>query len=430
MINNKFLDKCLLKERKNSGKWISKNSAILVFHGIGEQKPFETLDTFVRGLLDAYICVGFDIKKFHLTHDLVKHNIGDTHWYENIIRIEYNDSPYYLDCYEFYWADKTEDKVSWNDIQDWIDMITNGANKFYKDKAESAKKNKDESIFFENGVFKKGLYKTSLKLIGIVLPTFGSLASAILNLIRYIPFLGEIIYGIFRSKGQSNSKKLTNILGDIVAYNSPDPKNKLFKTRREIQKYASKSIQHLIEAKQNNGIVYKYDKIVVVAHSLGTQIAFDGFNSIDHKVALGDIYRKDIQEVLGFVTFGSHLDKAAFFFREQTEKKEYIKAQIRQNFYAFKQKKDEENYEVKVNNRLKSKLSNIKWRNYYDINDPVSGELDYYDQVVNIRCDYKCYNQNEKRNSLFYIRHLLPFTHSYYWRDNRLYQDIIIGYLL
>ncbi len=428
-MSNNFLDQKLLQDIKNSGKWISQNSAILVFHGIGNQKPFETLDSFVRGLLNAYIHAGFEENKFHLIHEFATHQQGDKIWYENIIRIKYGQSPYYLDCYEFYWADKTENKVSWNDMQEWIDTITTGAENFYQDKVEYAQKFKDDSIFFQDGKFRKGLYKTSLKLIGITIPMFGKITNNILALFRYIPFGGSFIYNLFYSKEQSKSKKLTNILGDIVAYNSPDPKNKLFKIRREIQVDATKSIKYLIEKKQNSGSKYQYDKIIISAHSLGTQIAFDGLNSIDHKIALGDIDRENIENLLGFITFGSHLDKAAFFFREQTQKDEYIKAQIKQDFYTFKQKTYPIDYKFKIENRLTSKLTNIQWRNYYDINDPVSGELDYYTKLTNIRCDYIDYNPKEKKNILFYIRHLYPFTHSYYWSDKRLYKDIIIGYL-
>ena len=425
-----FIDCNLLKEIKESGKWISQNSAILVFHGIGDQKPFETLDSFVRGTLKTYESAGFEKEKFIVNHDLVKHTKGDNHWYENIIRVYYEgEDGYYLDFYEFYWADKTEDKVSWSDMQDWVNTIVDGATKFYKNKEEIAKKAKDNSVFFQKGVFNKYLYLISLKFVTITIPLFENIISSIINIVRYIPIVGDLLYRMFNSK--SKSKKLINVLGDIVAYNSPDPKNKLFKTRREIQKEASIAIQNLIEAKDN--ITYKYNKIIIAAHSLGTQIAFDGLNSIDHKVALKDIKRKNINaELFGFITFGSHLDKAAFFFTEQTPKKSYIKAQIRNNFYAFKRcsdlKIDDSWFEVQ-NIKLKSTLSDIEWRNYYDINDPVSGELDYYDKVTNIRCDYVSSAPKNKKSTLFYLCHLYPFTHSYYWDDDRIYSDMIIDYL-
>ena len=425
-----FIDCNLLKEIKESGKWISQNSAILVFHGIGDQKPFETLDSFVRGTLKTYESAGFEKEKFIVNHDLVKHTKGDNHWYENIIRVYYEgEDGYYLDFYEFYWADKTEDKVSWSDMQDWVNTIVKGATEFYDKKKERGNIVKDNSLFFQDGVFKKGLYRTSLKFATITIPLFEKIVFSLVDMVRYTPIVGDLLYRMFNSK--SKSKKLTNVLGDIVAYNSPDPKNKLFKTRREIQKEASIAIQNLIEAKDN--ITYKYNKIIIAAHSLGTQIAFDGLNSIDHKVALKDIKRKNINaELFGFITFGSHLDKAAFFFTEQTKNENYIKAQIRNNFYAFKRcsdlKIDDSWFEVQ-NIKLKSTLSDIPWRNYYDINDPVSGELDYYDKVTNIRCDYVSSAPKNKKSTLFYLRHLYPFTHSYYWDDDRIYRDMIIDYL-
>lgn len=156
MINNKYLQRMMMDELLKRGQWIAKNSAIVVFHGIGYQKPLETLDIFVRGLLETYVKAGFDAQSFTLTHQLAKKEDGrGGYWYENFIRIIYKDSAYYLDCYEFYWAPATEDKVSWSDTQNWIKTLTRGANKFYKEKQEQGEYCQDDGFFFPNGVFNK-----------------------------------------------------------------------------------------------------------------------------------------------------------------------------------------------------------------------------------------------------------------------------------
>jgi len=419
--NGGFLDKALLDRMSKRGEWIGQNSAILVFHGIGKQKPLDTLDSFVRGLLEAYLKAGFEKQGFRLTHKLGQYKNPDgSNGYENFIRIEYHydkeHSPYYLDCYEYYWAPETENQVSWKDTQQWINALVFGANKFYKKEENKrlGERYEDESIFFPNGKFSPIRYKLMLIFSVVLLP--------LMSLIRYLPIIGKMIY-----RPENRSSLVINYIGDIIAYNSPDPKNKFFKIRRKIQVGAYKAIRHLIEAQEEG--TPKYNNIVIAAHSLGTQIAFDGLNSIDHRVALKDLKREDIEIkdlISGFVTFGSHLDKAAFFFREQTEDELYIKAQMRQHFYAFKQREKEENPNIfRVENGLKSEISSIDWRNYYDKNDAVSGHLDYYDQVENIHCDYK--NQNKNCKDYSWIAYL--FTHTMYWQDSRIYTDIIVRYL-
>lgn len=426
-IKDNFLDDILLREMLEKDQWITQNSAILVFHGIGHQKPFETLDIFVRGMLDTYIKVGFNVKSFTLIHQLAKKDDGMGGYL-------YKNSDYYLDCYEFYWAPATENKVSWLDTKDWIHNFTNGAKKFYKNKKEEGEANHDESFFFSNGVFNVRRYIFIMNFTTLFVPMLGGIFTQLGRLIRYIPLIGDPIYNVFKFKESHFSDSLINRFGDIVAYNSPDPKNKLFKTRRTIQKKAYKAIRYLIEVENdkefNQHFMYKYDNVLIVAHSLGSQIAFDALTAIDHRIALKEIQRENILNVLsGFVTFGSPLDKTAFFFSEQTEDESYIKAQIRNNFYCFKQKNSihDKKYPFKVKNLLKSTLSSIEWRNYYDANDFTSGHLDYYANVTNINCDFMR-NDNGKKNLFFYLRHLYPSTHNEYWKDNRMYTDIIVNY--
>ena len=65
---------CLLKDAVIATKegWVSKNTAILVVHGIGTQLPLETLDHFGRGLVQQYEeHFKYDLK---LKHEIVKKN--------------------------------------------------------------------------------------------------------------------------------------------------------------------------------------------------------------------------------------------------------------------------------------------------------------------------------------------------------------------
>jgi len=52
-----------------------------------------------------------------------------------------------------------------------------------------------------------------------------------------------------------------------------------------------------------------------------------------------------------------------------------------------------------------------------------------YDKVKNIDCKFKkCYKaKHPKAYFKTYFKHL--FTHNHYWKDNRIYADIIVKFL-
>ena len=92
-------------------------AAILLIHGVGQQKPYQMLDRFARGLIDHY---GPNIEKiepelFQLSRrDSVrsrirlkfKNSVGRNHYQE-------------LDLYEFYWAGMVQGQVSLRQMLRW-----------------------------------------------------------------------------------------------------------------------------------------------------------------------------------------------------------------------------------------------------------------------------------------------------------------------
>jgi hypothetical protein len=97
----------------------------------------------------------------------------------------------------------------------------------------------------------------------------------------------------------------------------------------------------------------------------------------------------------GLITFGSPLDKMAFFFREQTKKEQYLRSQIIKHFHGFKQRPWSEQQtdgakRLVATPQLFSRLfDDIRWRNYHDRGDLVSGSLDYYEKVANVDCRFQ-----------------------------------------
>jgi pimeloyl-ACP methyl ester carboxylesterase len=98
-----------------------RRTAILVIHGIGEQDPYEALDSFVRGVF-AHLIGARGIKA-----KLSPIEIAHKDWTQVGMRIApstagaLNDAgAEYIDVFEYYWAPATEDKYSAIDTLKWV----------------------------------------------------------------------------------------------------------------------------------------------------------------------------------------------------------------------------------------------------------------------------------------------------------------------
>jgi len=415
--------------------WVSTNCAIVVMHGIGNQMPLETLDQFGRGLIAEYA------KQFpgemSIHHCVITKDSNDAEpWFDNVVRLKKKNSEHYIDLYEYYWANYTEDKASWTDISQWLNGVVKGAKNFYEDQKLLGKTFKDESIFFDSdGNFKPFKYRFFIGVVSKFFIVTNLLITFFLKLVSYIPIIGEIAASLLQSFVKKSLNKFVNVLGDISVYNVVDPKSKMYSVRRQILDGAVKSIKFLVEKTNNDKRTYP--SVLVAGHSLGTQISFDAINKLNLLLNQGliDGYdnegrcvkeQKDFgiskisDQLKGYITFGSPLDKIVFFLREKTPPEQIVRQQLLEAYHCFKQlkwnaNKIETDY-LKLEMCLKRYLDDIPWRNYYDDKDYVSGRLDYYGELVNINCHFSA-------DSAF------SFTHSDYWNECLMYRDIIINFL-
>ena len=95
-------------------------TAILVIHGIGEQNPYETLDSFARGLVQ-YFASSRPGAKLSLEPERINH--GD--WTEAAVHVDGVNSADPRDTlrvslFEFYWAPYTEGKVTYRGVLSWL----------------------------------------------------------------------------------------------------------------------------------------------------------------------------------------------------------------------------------------------------------------------------------------------------------------------
>lgn len=465
-----FNDNLLLSNLVNNEiGWVTKNTAVLVFHGIGYQLPLETIDMFGRGLIKQYKAALGD--SLVLTHEIViKKGSTGQNWFDNVLRISNEGSPFYIDIYEYYWANYTEDKTGWSDLNNWVQGVVKGARQFYKANSELGKVYKDRSIFFRksSGKFISWKYRLVLTMLSQLFVIWDSLVRLLILILSYVPFVGYLAKEVIDTHSSSATKAVTNLLGDVTAYNVVDPKSKFYNVHKRILEGGLNALLYVVEktapkkssrykciplmSTYNKSIQLRstlklkqytllriisertYPAVVVAAHSLGSQIAYDAINKLNFEINKGVLSTYNdkgvcklgtgcIQDQMkGFITFGSPLDKIIFFLRENIPEDAYLRRQFLNDFHGFKQRdmdgpegKQSQSQYTKSECNLKRLLDDMQWRNYYDDKDYVSGPLDYYKGLTNINCRFKAGKY--------------AFTHSYYWMHDKFYADIISNFL-
>jgi hypothetical protein len=417
--------------------WVNENTAIMVVHGIGHQKPNETLDLFSRGLIEKYQALCRE--KLRVSHKIETIERDGSVGFQNVIRVQNPESEFHIDIYEYYWAYCTEDKATMSDINSWLHGVVQGAKKFYQRNAHLGKKYEDSSPFFKNGEFIAWKYDLFLNFFAKSYMLINGIVSLLLKLLALVPFVGALAEKALQSYMQKGIYRLTNLLGDIAIYNVLDEKSKFYSVRVQILEGATRSLKNLIEKKEGDRLAYT--SILLAGHSLGSQIAYDTMNRINLLANLGQLRNYDTNgffvpgdtidgshtiiklsdQIKGFITFGSPLDKIVFFLRQHIADHQYLWQQITDNYHCFKQRQwNNLTYspEQTISSGIKRLLDDIPWFNYYDGDDIISGGLDYFINVVNVDCKINTVGQ-------FKSNRKERFTHSHYWHCRNFYEDII-----
>jgi hypothetical protein len=159
--------------------------------------------------------------------------------------------------------------------------------------------------------------------------------------------------------------------GDVAIYISPNKLDRFDKVRKEIKKIALDSVSGIYNAPNDDGSGFEYEKIAIVGHSLGSVIAYDTLN----KLLTDDTLAGSPLDVAGrtciLETFGSPLDKIAFFFTIQGKNTFHVREQLA----------------AVVQPLIQSYVDYRKfpWVNIYSNSDIVSGDLFLFDLPPNDR---------------------------------------------
>jgi hypothetical protein len=410
------------------GSWLAKNSAILVVHGIGNQLPLETLAVFAENLKKH-------LEEWSTKPIMISHICGckddpecEGVKIDSFIRLSVPGSTNYLDIYEYYWAHQTEDQATLGEVQRWIRSVAKRATKHYKSRELVGQQLKDRSVFWtKDGKFRPVFYRFTLTAIGSLIPGGTRALDAVFSALSVVPIVGRFFTAINEQLRKSFGRTLSNLFGDITIYNTSDEKSKHYKVRKKILNGAVSALTTLVERGAGTGD-HAYGQIILCGHSLGSQISFDALNRLNQLVQLGQLKGIDERGIVdqirpipldelirGYVTFGSPLDKIAFFLQTGMTDVSVLRRQMLSNFNGFRQEdwftpeERAQNSDVPLSQAFGRLLDNIEWINLHDNRDPISGQLHFYHSVHN------------------YQAHLKPklFTHSSYWTEPALYNHII-----
>lgn len=100
-------------------------TAILVIHGIGQQDPFETLDSFARGLVDYFRGLFARTKQPNRISEIRPVRLNHGEWVEVALRLRF-DKPatprglQELHLHEYYWAPHTQGRITYRGVLAWL----------------------------------------------------------------------------------------------------------------------------------------------------------------------------------------------------------------------------------------------------------------------------------------------------------------------
>lgn len=234
--------------------------AVVIIHGMGEQVPMETLRGFVKGITDW-------IKNFSTEAQKPRtwsrpEGISE-HYETRKITMESTYGNVKTDFYEFYWAHHMRENT-WMHFFTWAGKIATRSIKKVPKRLKIVWILVWAIILVIAGVILFAAYKwKSIENLLGKLDGISVFGIAALSTILY--FLGKYILPILLS---SLKGTIVNSAGDAARYMNPKTYN--IGERSTIRREGIDFLKKLHDRTEK-----KYDKIIVVGHSLGSVVAYD-----------------------------------------------------------------------------------------------------------------------------------------------------------
>lgn len=393
-------------------------TAFLLIHGIGEQNPFETLDYFAQNFARYFEQQNIHIQLEHL---IAKRRLSTgAVWTESFVRLSPCDTTqdWFVDIHEYYWAPEIENKITVPEILQWAEQTLDGTIDFYSRKdnqylLEQLLQHRRSQSWFK---FRLRSLTIFLRVFNLFYPVLRLGAWLILSLLSPF-FKGSLLGSAWKLSKALVTPPLVNYVGDIAIYTKTNPRSPYFKVRQQVLRESLTLLQEILQDQQAD-----YNQVILAGHSLGSCIAYDTLNQLCIEASLDADQGKSllIDKLSGLITFGSPLDKIAFFFQETARENQYIRKRILEHLNSFRVKPKSKTEFIQQRQYFSCspvvyQLNQLRWFNYYHLKDPISGHLDYYDKLDNIELQYPASWGNQ--------------GHQRYWNDLKFYDHIAEHFL-
>jgi pimeloyl-ACP methyl ester carboxylesterase len=198
---------------------------------------------------------------------------------------------------------------------------------------------------------------------------------------------------------------IVGFFGDVQIYSTRDENDsRFYHLRNEILDVAVSAIMNAVSPDLNGGRVY--DRVVVLAHSLGATIATDALTRLHQLVAQGALTAEDFARIRSFIMLGSSLEKTKYFF-------EVAGAATTASYEAWTSKTYAELFTADPSALQDGDSERMFWINYWYFEDPICNAILSYSDI--------CRNEQGTRRATL----LHPVIHSDYladpwvWRSSR-----------
>lgn len=234
----------------------------------------------------------------------------------------------------------------------------------------------------------------------------------------------SLVTGVLAAAGLAAlARALATHVGDVALYVTSDTSSAFHRGRRELQAAATALVAELLlrgeevpggMTADDPAVAAPYDAVILVGHSLGSVIALDALDGVAREARLEDdapSARRPLPllKLRGLLTFGSPLDKTAYFFRERVGDGDAVHAQLASFRNASRRRpsrRDDGPYRLAC---YGVPFGWLRWLHLHAPADPISDPLAFY------RVD-------ERRQRPY----RWPWTaHGRYWDDPATYQALV-----
>ena len=156
---------------------------------------------------------------------------------------------------------------------------------------------------------------------------------------------------------------LREYMGDVYFWATYEETAEKHQKRRAILTHCANYVEHVLRT--------DCERVVIVAHSLGSTIAFDTILELERRnqalsksSSISNTTLIPLKKIQHFITMGSPIDKIHYFFENQTS-----------NYHRYNRIVEDIRGDISTSPFLQAKKPHIHWINFWDKADIISGSL-------------------------------------------------------